>query len=104
MVAFVSTLGVFPNVTSEQLLAENMNLERAWELCLTNDSILCTDSLREIIIMIIVKQGMWIIRFEHDKESFQSNQNLLYESILRSFPLDQAQDVTKVEIPIYKDI
>ena len=30
------------------------------------------DSPQETIIMILVKQGMWIIRFEHDKGSFQS--------------------------------
>ena len=51
--------------------------------------------------MIIVKQGMWIIRFEHDKESFQSYQSLLYQVNLRSFPLDQVQDITIVEILIY---
>ena len=54
--------------------------------------------------MIIVKQGMWIIRFEHDTGSFQRNQSLLYELNWRHLPLDQTQDVTKVEIPIYKDI
>ena len=54
--------------------------------------------------MILIKQGMWIIRFEHDKGSFQIYQNLLYELNLRSFPLDQAQDVTKVELSLYKDI
>ena len=41
---------------------------------------------------------MWIIRFEHNKGSFQSKQSLLYELNLRSLPLDQAQDATKVEI------
>ena len=54
--------------------------------------------------MIIVKQGMWIIGFEHDTKSFQRNQSMRYELNLRSFLLDQAQDVTKVKIPIYKDI
>ena len=54
--------------------------------------------------MIIVKQGMWIIRFEHDNGSFQSNQSLLYEFNLRSLPLDQVQDVTNIELPTYKDI
>ena len=49
--------------------------------------------------MIIVKQDMWIIRFEHDNKSFQSNQSLLYELNLRSLPLNQVPDVTKVEIP-----
>ena len=49
--------------------------------------------------MIIVKQYMWIIRFEHDNKSFQSNQSLLYELNLRSLPLNQVLDVTKVEIP-----
>ena len=47
---------------------------------------------------------MWIIRFEHDKGAFQSEQSLLYELNLRSLPLDQAQDVTKVGIPLYKNI
>ena len=47
---------------------------------------------------------MWIIRFEHDKGSFQSEQSLLYELNLRSLPLDQAQDVTKVGIQLYKNI
>ena len=62
------------------------------------------DSPQETFIMILVKHDMWIIRFKHDKGSFQSEQSLLYESNLRSLPLDQAQDVTKVEIPLYKDI
>ena len=39
--------------------------------------------------MIIVRQGMWIIQFEHDNESFQSNQSLLYEFNLKGLPLDQ---------------
>ena len=38
------------------------------------------------------------------KGSFQRYQCLLYELNLRSLPLDQAQDVTKVEIPLSKDI
>ena len=38
--------------------------------------------------MIRVKQGMWIIKLEHDKESFQSEQSLLYELNLRSLPFD----------------
>ena len=54
--------------------------------------------------MIIVKQDMWIIRFEHDNKSFQSNQSLLYELNLRSLPCDQLQDVTNIDIPTYKDI
>ena len=33
--------------------------------------------------IIIAKQGMWIIRFEHDNGSFQSNQSLFYEFNLR---------------------
>ena len=48
--------------------------------------------------MILAKQGILIIRFEHNKGSFQSKQSLLYELNLRSLPLDQAQDATKVEI------
>ena len=39
--------------------------------------------------MIIVRQGMWIIQFEHDNESFQRNQSLLYEFNLKGLPLDQ---------------
>ena len=54
--------------------------------------------------MIIVKQGLWMIRFEHDNGSFQRNQNLLFELNLRSLPLDQVLDETMVEILIYKDI
>ena len=54
--------------------------------------------------MIIVKQGMWIIKFEYDNGSFQRNLSLLYELNLRSLPLDQVQNITKVVIPIYKDI
>ena len=38
MVAFISTLGVFPNVSSEQYTTKSMNLgEGIRELCLTND-------------------------------------------------------------------
>ena len=40
--------------------------------------------------MILAKQGIWIIRFDHNKESFQRDQNLLYELNLRSLPFDQA--------------
>ena len=47
---------------------------------------------------------MWVIRFEHDNRSFQSEQNLLYELNLRSLPLDKVQDITKVQIPLYRDI
>ena len=54
--------------------------------------------------MIIVKQGMWIIRFEHDNRSFQSNQSLLYEINLRSLPLNQVQDVANIEFLTNKDI
>ena len=55
-------------------------------------------------LMIIVKQGMWIIRFEHDNGSFQSNQSLLYEFNLRSLPLNQVQDVANIEFLTNKDI
>ena len=54
--------------------------------------------------MIIVKQGVWIIRFEYDNGSFQSNQSLLYEFNLSSLLLDRVLDITKVEISIYRDI
>ena len=82
-----------------------MNLGKGiWELSLTNDSIFCTDSFWETNIMITIKQGMWIIRFKHDLRSFQSNQMLFYDLNLRSLPLDQVPDLTKVEILIYKDI
>ena len=54
--------------------------------------------------MITIKQGMWIIRFKHDLRSFQSHQMLFYDLNLRSLPLDQVPDLTKVEILIYKDI
>ena len=82
-----------------------MNLrEGIWELGLTNDSIFCIDSLWETNIMITSKQGMWIIRFEHDNGSFQSNQSVLYEFNLRSLPFDQVQDVTNIEFSTYKDI
>ena len=40
---------------------------------------------------------MWIIRFQHDNESFQSNQRLHCELKLKSLPLNQAQDVTNIE-------
>ena len=46
---------------------------------------------------------MWIIRFEHERKSFQRCQSLLYDSNLRSL-LDQSQDVIKVEISLYKEI
>ena len=82
-----------------------MNLrEGIWELGLTNDSIFCIDSLWETNIMITSKQGMWIIRFEHDNGSFQSNQSVLYEFNLRSLPFNQVQDVTNIEFSTYKDI
>ena len=82
-----------------------MNLGKGiWELSLTNDSIFCADSFCETNIMITVKQGMWIIRFKHDNRSFQSNQSLFYEFNLRSLPLYQVPDLTKVEILVYKDI
>ena len=63
-----------------------------------------TDSPLETIIMILVKQEMWIIRFEYDKGSFQRYKSLLYELNLKNLHFDQSQDATKVEIPIYKDI
>ena len=47
---------------------------------------------------------MWIIRFEHERKSFQRCQSLLYDSNLRSLLLDQSQDVIKVEISLYKEI
>ena len=82
-----------------------MNLrEGIWELGLTNDSIFCIDSLWETNIMITSKQGMWIIRFDHDDGSFQSNQSVLYDFKLRSLPFDQVQDVTNIEFSTYKDI
>ena len=82
-----------------------MNLgEGIWVLSLTNDSIFCTDSLQETNIMITSKQGMWIIRFDHDNGSFQSNQSVLYDFNLRSLPFDQVQDVTNIEFSTYKDI
>ena len=66
-----------------------MNLgEGIWVLSLTNDSIFCTDSLEETNVMITCKQGMWIIRFDHDDGSFQSNQSVLYDFNLRSLPFD----------------
>ena len=105
MVAFVSTLGVFPNVVNEYFTFKCMNLgEGIWVLSLTNDSIFCTDSLQETNIMITSKQGMWIIRFDHDNGSFQSNQSVLYDFNLRSLPFDQVQDVTNIEFSTYKDI
>ena len=52
--------------------------------------------------MILVKQGMWIIRFEHDKRSFQRYKS--YELNLRSLPFVQSKNVTIVEIQLYKDI
>ena len=64
----------------------------------------CINSLRETNIMIIVKQYIWIIRFEHDNKSFQINEGLLYALNLRSLPLDQVQDVNTIEFPIHKDI
>ena len=82
-----------------------MNLgEGIWVLSLTNDSIFCTDSLQETNIMITSKQGMWIIRFDHDDGSFQSDQSVLYDFNLRSLPFDQVQDVTNIEFSTYKDI
>ena len=54
--------------------------------------------------MIIVKQGMWIIIFEHNNGSFQSNQSFLYEFNLRILPLDQVHDATNIKILTYKDI
>ena len=82
-----------------------MNLgEGIWELGLTNDLIFCINSLQETNIMITSKQDMWIIRFEHDNGSFQSNQSVLYEFNLRSLPFDQVQDVTNIEFSTYKDI
>ena len=82
-----------------------MNLgEGIWVLSLTNDSIFCTDSLQETNIMITSKQGMWIIRFDHDDGSFQSNQSVLYDFNLRSLPFDQVQDVTNIEFSTYKNI
>ena len=82
-----------------------MNLgEGIWELGLTNDLIFCINSLQETNIMITSKQDMWIIRFEHDNGSFQSNQRVLYEFNLRSLPFDQVQDVTNIEFSTYKDI
>ena len=58
----------------------------------------------ETIIIILVKQGIWIIRFKHEKWSFQSEKSLFYELNLRSPLFNQAQNVTKIEIPLYKDI
>ena len=54
--------------------------------------------------MILVKQDMWIIRFEHNKGFFQRDQSLFYELNLRSPPLDQSQRRTKVDFSLYKDI
>ena len=53
--------------------------------------------------MILVKQDMWIIRFEHEKGFFRSGQGRLYELNLTSLSLDQAQNVSKIEILPYKD-
>ena len=74
-----------------------MNLgEGIWELGLTNDLIFCLDSLQETNIMITSKQDMWIIRFEHDNGSFQSNQRVLYEFNLRSLSFDHKSNISIV--------
>ena len=89
MVAFVFTLGVLPNVASEHLIFKSMNFGKLIHFACPKIQVF-TDSFQETIIMILVKQGMWIIRNEHGKISFKRDQSLLYELNLRSLPLVQS--------------